>query len=176
MASQNNQIPPLNSLFSRYGTATPYLALFNTDGSPIINQATGIPLGEYITQFSSKQDEEKENQAKLTFDCGDPDLVDQIDLHEHHTLLIQWGYIFNNGAFISGPIKAITVKDFNCSFDSTGVHVSIVCVDGMVSLRHIPPCAPCSEEDTEQDGFVAFLDNGCNMNIPIIIEEFTNPT
>lgn len=176
MASQNNEIPPLNSIFSRYGTATPYLALFNSDGEPIMNQLTEIPLGEYITQFSYKYDEQKENQARLTFEVGDPDIVDQVDLQEGSTILLQWGYIFNNGSHISGPIKSIKVKDFNSTFDSTGVHVSLVCIDGAVSLRHIPPCAPCAEEDKAEMGFMKFLDNGCMMNVAVIIEEFNSNT
>lgn len=173
MASQNN-IPPLNSLFARYGTATPYLAIFNSLGEPIMNQLTNIPLGEYVTQFSYKYDEERENQARLTFEVGDPNIVDQADLQEGQTLLLQWGYIFHDGTSVSGPVKSIQVKDFNSTFDSTGVHVSLVCIDGAVSLRHIPPCAPCSEEDKKTNGFMAFLDSGCMMDVAVIIEEFTN--
>ena len=70
MASSNNNQP-----MSQYGTATPYLAIFNSEGMPVMNPITGIPLGAYITNFTYKYDEEKENQANLTFDTGNPDTV-----------------------------------------------------------------------------------------------------
>ena len=55
------------------GTATPYMALFDSGGMPIMNVITGIPLGAYISNWSYKYDEEKENLATITFDTGDPD-------------------------------------------------------------------------------------------------------
>ena len=59
------------------GTATPYLAIFSEEGMPIMNQITGIPLGAYISRFQFKYSEEEENLATLTFECGNPDIVDQ---------------------------------------------------------------------------------------------------
>ena len=35
------------------GTATPYMALFNSGGMPIMNPITGIPLGAYISNWLS---------------------------------------------------------------------------------------------------------------------------
>lgn len=37
-----------------------------------MNPITGIPLGAYISNWSYKYDEEKENLATITFDTGDP--------------------------------------------------------------------------------------------------------
>ena len=75
------------------GTATPYLAIFSEEGMPIMNQITGIPLGAYISRFQFKYSEEEENLATLTFECGNPDIVDQEDLGENKTIILQWGYI-----------------------------------------------------------------------------------
>ena len=58
------------------GMGQPYLALFNFGGMPIMNPITGIPLGAYISTWSYKYDEEKENLATITFDTGNPDTVD----------------------------------------------------------------------------------------------------
>ena len=169
MASSNK------SNMSSYGTATPYLAIFNEEGSPVMNTITGIPLGAYISSFTYKYDEEKENQAMLTFDTGNPDTVDIKELQEGKTIYLQWGYVFPDGSFLSGPIKSIKVKDFNCTFDSTGTHATIVCIDGVVALRHLPPHRPSAEDD-DNDGIssmVDFLDHGCNHNVGIIIEKFS---
>ena len=39
------------------GTATPYMALFDSGGMPIMNVITGIPLGAYISNWSYKYDD-----------------------------------------------------------------------------------------------------------------------
>lgn len=156
------------------GVAMPYLALFGQDGMPVNNPITGIPLGVYITNFSYMYDEEKENQASLTIDTGDPDTVDITELQENSTLLLQWGYIYPDGSHKSSPIKSIKVKDLNCKFDSTGTHLTIKCIDGVSNLRHSPPHRPSSIDD-DSDGYssmVDFLNRGCDRGIGIIIEEF----
>lgn len=158
----------------QYGVAMPYLAIFNTDRMPVMNPLTGIPLGVYISNFSYKYDEEKENQASLTFDTGDPDTVDIAELQEGSTILLQWGYVYPDGSYESSPIKTIKVKDLNCKFDSTGTHVTLQCIDGISNLRHSPPHSPSSAED-DSDGYssmVDFLNRGCDRNVGIIIEEF----
>ena len=164
-----------NNSMSQYGTATPYLALFNSDGMPVMNTITSIPLGAYITKFSFKYDEEKENQCVLTFETGDPDTVDIPELQEGKTLNIQWGYIYPDGSFVSGPIKGLKIKDFNCIFDSTGTHATIKCVDATVELRRVPPHRPSAEDD-DDDGvssMVDFLERGCDRSVGIIIEKFS---
>lgn len=87
------------------GTATPYMALFDSGGMPIMNVITGIPLGAYISNWSYKYDEEKENLATITFDTGDPDTVDIPELQEGSIIYLQWGYIYPDGQFISSPIE-----------------------------------------------------------------------
>lgn len=159
---------------SQYGTATPYLAIFNDMGIPVKNPITGIPIGAYISNFTYKYDEEKENQASLTFDTGNPDTVDIEDLQSGKTLFLQWGYVFPDGSFISGPVKSIKVKDFNCVLDSTGTHSTIKCVDGVVELRHLPPHRPSAEDDDEDgiSSMVNYLDRGCDYQVGVIIEKF----
>lgn len=160
---------------SQYGTATPYLALFNEEGIPVQNTVTGIPLGAYISNFSFKYDEEKENQCTITFDTGDPDTVDIEELQEGKALLIQWGYIFPDGTHLSGPIKSLKVKDFNSKFDDKGTHASIVLIDSTVEMRHLPPHRPSAEEDDEDgvSSFTDYLNRGCDHGIGVIIEKFS---
>ena len=162
MASRNNHVK---------GTATPYLALFDSDGNPIMNTITNLPLGEYITNFNIKYDEEKEDTASITIDTGDPDTVDIDDLQEGSTIYLQWGFILPVGDPIISPVKAIKVKDFNTVFDSTGTHITLKCVDGINSLRYAPGHTPNDEEDVE-GSMVNYMDNGCNYGIGIIIKKF----
>jgi hypothetical protein len=158
-----------------HGTAQPYLALFDSGGIPVINPITGIPLGEYIESFSFKYDEEKANQASITFSTGNPDIVDIEALKEGKTVLLQWGYIYANGNHISGPVRPIKVKDFNAIFDSKGTKCTIIFVDSVIEMRSLPPHKPSAEDD-DKDGIssmVNFLDRGCDHDLGIIIEKFS---
>jgi HSP20 family molecular chaperone IbpA len=69
------------------GMGQPYLALFNFGGMPIMNPITGIPLGAYISTWSYRYDEEKENLATITFDTGNPDTVDIAEIQENQNIL-----------------------------------------------------------------------------------------
>lgn len=151
------------------GTATPYLAIFSEEGMPVMNQITGIPLGAYISRFQFKYDEEQENLATLTFECGDPDVVDQEDLQEGKTLILQWGYIYADGSAVCNEPKAIKIRDFNCTFDDSGTHASLVCVDGTADIRLALPLKAGMEESEKMS---KFLDNGCEMEIGVVIEKF----
>lgn len=151
------------------GTATPYMALFNSGGMPIMNPITGIPLGAYISNWSYKYDEEEENLATITFDTGDPDTVDIEDLQESSIIYLQWGYIYPDGQFISSPVRSIKVRDLDCVFDSTGTHVTIKCIDTVGDLRFQPPY---THSDLSEYSLSNFLDNGCNNDIGVIIEIF----
>jgi hypothetical protein len=158
----------------KYGIAQPYLAIFNEEGKPVMNPITGIPLGAYITNFSYKYDEEKENQASITFDVGDPDTVDIEDLQEKKIVVLQWGYIYSDTTFISSEPKIIQVKDFNCTFNSTGTHVTIKFIDSVSSVRKLPPHRPSAEDD-DDDGYsslVEYMERGCDQGLGIIIEKF----
>lgn len=154
----------------RQGTGQPYLALFDSGGMPIRNPITGIPLGAYITNFSFRYDEEKENIATVAIETGDPDSVDIEAIQEGSTIFLQWGYIYANGESLSSPIRVIKVRDFDGIFDDMGTHITIKCVDGVGDLRFFPPYT-----FTTVPGFSLSeeLDKGYHNNIGIIIEEFS---
>lgn len=151
------------------GTGAPYLALFDSMGMPIMNPITGIPLGAYMSSFSYVYDEEQENLGTLVFDTGDPDTVDISSLQEGSVIFIQWGYIYPDGQFISGPIRSLKIRDLDCTFDSTGTHVTLKCIDGVGDLRYQPPY---TYSDLEEYRFSKFIEDGCNDNIGVIIEIF----
>ena len=151
------------------GTATPYLAIFSEDGIPVMNQLTGIPLGAYISQFQYKFDEEQENDGTLNFDVGNPDIVDQDDLQTNKTIWLQWGYIYPDGSSVCNKPKAIKVKDFNCTFDDTGTHVALKCIDGTGDIRL---ALPLKAGGDPKESMSSFLDNGCEIDIGVIIEKF----
>lgn len=151
------------------GMGQPYLALFDFQGMPIKNPLTGIPLGAYISTWTYRYDEEKENLATITFDTGNPDTVDIEALQEGQIICLQWGYIYPDGQFVSGPVKIIKVRDFDATFDSTGTHVTIKCIDSTGDLRYQPAY---NFSDMEGYKLSTFLDNGCDNATGVIIEIF----
>ena len=151
------------------GTATPYLAIFSEEGMPIMNQITGIPLGAYISRFQFKYSEDEENLATLTFECGNPDIVDQEDLSENKIIILQWGYIYADGTAVCNKPKAVKIRDFNCTFDDSGTHASILCIDSTADIRYTLPLKAGGFESEKMSNF---LDNGCELDIGVVIEKF----
>ena len=151
------------------GTATPYLAIFSEEGMPIMNPITGIPLGAYISRFQFKYSEEEENLATLTFECGNPDIVDQEDLGENKIIILQWGYIYADGTAVCNKPKAVKIQDFNCTFDDSGTHASILCRDSTADIRY---ALPLKAGGFESEKMSNFLDNGCELDIGVVIEKF----
>ena len=151
------------------GTATPYLAIFSEEGMPIMNQITGIPLGAYISRFQFKYSEEEENLATLTFECGNPDIVDQDDLSDNKIIILQWGYIYADGTAVCNKPKAVKIQDFNCTLDDSGTHASILCRDSTADIRY---ALPLKAGGFESEKMSNFLDNGCELDIGVVIEKF----
>ena len=56
------------------GTGTPYLAIFDNQGIPVMNPLTGIPLGAYISSWSYVYDEENEYYV-CEVDLDEDDMV-----------------------------------------------------------------------------------------------------
>ena len=152
------------------GIGQPYLSLFDAEGNPIKNTLTGIPLGAYITSWNFVYDEEKENTSTITIETGNPDTVDISELQENSTIYLQWGYIYPDGQFVSSPVRAIKVRDFNCNFDAEGTHITLICIDGVSALRYFPPH---NFSDLESYKLSTLLDQGYYNALGIVIEEYT---
>lgn len=153
-----------------HGTATPYVAIFSELGTPVLHPTTGVPLGAYISQFQYKYDEEKHNECTITFDCGDPDVVDEKSFPKDMKIFVQWGYIYSDGTSISSEAKSLRVRDYNVDFDDSGVHSTLVCLDIKADLLLSIPVKPNGDESKTLD---KFLENGCDLDMPVIIEAFT---
>lgn len=164
---------PVNFPMTVAGTAQPYLALFNPEGSPILNSNTGLPLGAYITNFSYKTDEGKENQATIVIDSGTPDLVDGTEVQEGSEIIIQFGYIYPSGRTLSCEPISIKVKDVDLLFDDRGTHITLKCIDASFVARLTPAFIPLPE-GTGEDSFTLedYMDRGCNNCIGIIIRKY----
>lgn len=152
------------------GTGQPYMALFDESGSPIMNPITNIPLGQYVSTWNYMYDEEKENLATITIDTGDPDTVDIAGIQEGQNIVLQWGYVYPDGQFISSPVKVLKVRDFEAVFDTNGTHITIKCIDAVGDLRF---SAPYTYSDDAEYKLSTYLDKGLGKGIGVIIEIFS---
>lgn len=150
------------------GTGTPYLAVFNSDQTPIMESNSGLPLSVYISSFSYKLDQEQENECKFTIDTGNPDTVDVSGIKSGEEVLIQYGYVFSDGSFESSKTYSLQVKSLEVTFDQTGTHVNVLLKDKTNDLRNMPPFRLSSENYT----FRHFMNDGFGLGQPIIIEKY----
>ena len=153
----------------QHGTATPYLAIFDGQGNPFRHPISGVPLGAYISKFSYKFDPKKNNECAITFDCGDPDVVGESAFKENSKIMVQWGYIYSDGSSISSDPIVLYIRDYNVDFDDSGVHSSLICLDIKEEIRKQFPVKPNGDEQRTLD---KYLENGCDDDIPVIIERF----
>lgn len=167
-AKQNNPPKPDPHVLV-YGTATPYVALFDEGSMPVMNPLTNIPLGAYISRFNYKFDEENENQATLIFDTGNPDTVDIEAIQEGKTLYLQWGYIYPNGESKSSKVHAVEVKELGSTFNDQGTTLTLKCKDGTSSLRED---VPYKSNGMDWYKMKNFLDDGLGQERGVIIEMF----
>ena len=151
------------------GTGTPYLAIFNIMGMPVMNKLTGIPLGAYVSSFTYTFNEEKENEAIIVFDTGNPDTVDQEDLQVNCQIWLQWGYIFSDGTSICNEPRAVKIVDYNATFDDIGTHSTLKCKDGTSDMRKMLPLKAGGDPN---EAMSKFLDEGCEMGMGVVIEKF----
>lgn len=166
-STKNDWKPELSNLMQ--GTATPYIALFNEAGDPVLNPITGIALGAYVTDFKFGSGDENEDALRLVIDTGDPNTVDIEEIQEGKSICVQWGYIYSDGSSKSSKVHVVEIKQLESVFDDQGTHIVISAKDSVSDLRMTAPYKPTgSEEYTLKD----FLDEGMGLEKGIIIELF----
>ena len=151
------------------GTGTPYLAIFNKNKEPVMNLLTNIPLGAYVSNFSYKFDEENHNEMNITFEVGNPDIIDQEDLQKGKAIYLQWGYIYADGTHCCNEPRTINIKDFDATFDQEGTHCLIKGMDGTAKLRNIPGIA-CG--NSKEASMVNAMDEGFGLDQGIVIIKY----
>ena len=151
-----------------YGTATPYIALFNAFYEPIMNPLTNIPLGAYMSRFTYTFDQEHENVCEATFDTGDPSTADIEELQEGYEMGVQFGYIYPDGTYKSSKLHILKIKELDYTFDDRGTHITVRMRDSANDLRATEPYRPSGDDYT----FKKFLDEGMGFDRGIIIEKF----
>ena len=107
------------------GNGTPYLAIFDGAGSPIMDEFNGIPIGMEVENFNYKYTEGK-------------GIVDHPSLQFKMPLKIQWGWIFSDSSFKSGPVRLVNIKSHQIEFTPEGVKFTIEFADAKMFLEAEP--------------------------------------
>ena len=120
------------------GTGTPYLAIFDGDGAPIIDEKLGLPIGMLLDNFIYEYTEEKEDSGSFVITTDNSDLPSNPKLAYQMPLKLQWGWIYPDGSYISGPIRKVIVIGSSSSFTSNGVTLEIKFADASILLKQSP--------------------------------------
>ena len=120
------------------GTGTPYLAVFNNLGEPIVDSSSGLPIGMLMTDFEYNYNEEKSDVGEFTLETDNPDLISHPALDFYMGLMLQWGWIYPNGGFYCSPVRQVVITEHKVDFTETGVKIRITFSDSSVLLKNQP--------------------------------------
>lgn len=120
------------------GNGTPYLAIFDGVGSPIMDEFNNLPIGMEVVSFNYKYTEGKGDKGKFTIVTDYVGIVDTPQLQFKMPLKIQWGWIFSDNTFKSGPVRLVNVKSHDIDFTPEGVRFTIEFADAKMFLEAEP--------------------------------------
>ena len=152
------------------GTGTPYLAIFDGEGKPIIDELLGKPVGLFVTRFSYTMDEDDIDTGSITINSSNPNISDNPSLMYRSRLQIQWGWLFSDKSKLISPLKKVMVKKRKTSFSQTGVEM-VITIGCPTSLTKSTP-ANYSGITSDFGSFVNSLLNG-EPAVEILDYEFT---
>lgn len=121
-----------------YGTGTPYLAIFNGAGKPIMCQKNNLPIGTFVKSFEYVYKEDEEDSGEIMIETDNPNLLDHEDLQYYSELLLQWGYIFSDTSFLVGPPRKVIIIGNSAEFTPNGSTINLKIADAGILLKTVP--------------------------------------
>jgi len=158
-----------NKPILKHGTATPYIAIFNSRGKPIICPKNKMPIGMNVSNWHYEYDEEKEDSAEITVETDNPDLIDHPDLAEQKTIKLQWGYIYDDGTSHSGPTRSVIIRETDTDFGDDGIKIKLKCTDSFAVTKSTPA-------DMEEKVFATWLKQNIQGKFFVEIVDHTTNT
>lgn len=156
------------------GTATPYLALFNSHGDPLKDPKTGLFISEYVTSFQHRMTENSDETPALTVQLQyeDATLLDNPDLHTKKIIYFQYGYVFANGSFICSPAYTMKIVRADYFLDGNSCRFTLYASDATLDLRYKGPFIP---NGSNSYNLLSLMDEGFSdgeESYPIIIKKY----
>lgn len=161
MANNNIDIKQDSKPVLQRGTATPYLAIFNSQLSVIRDPKSGLPIGSLVTLFEYTYDEEKIDKGKIELETDNPDLIALTELSYGQGLQLQWGYIYPDKTGYYSPVRKVIITDNQVVFGPQGVKITIEFSDSSILLKNLP-----SSYYDNTKGFVEYVKDLCK-GLPI---------
>lgn len=121
-----------------HGTGTPYLAIFNGAGNPILCQKNNLPIGTFVKSFEYVYKEDEEDVGEIRLETDNPNILDHEDLQYYSELLLQWGYIFSDQSFLCGPPRKVIIIGMSSEFTEHGTTVNFKVADAGILLKTVP--------------------------------------
>lgn len=149
-----------------HGTATPYVAVFDTKGKPITDPKSNLPIGALMTSFTYVYSEEDDDTFELQLDTDNPNILDLPQLQTQMPLLLQWGYIYPDNTSHSGPVRKVVIRDHDIRFSDSGVKATIKGTDAF-ALTKVKP------SDLEDKTLVQWIKNNIQGNYTIEIIDYS---
>lgn len=127
-----------SSAILKDGNGTPYLAIFDGVGSPIMDTFNDLPIGMEVVNFSYKYTEGKGDKGRFTIVTDNVGIGDIPELQFKMPLKLQWGWIFSDGTFVSGPVRLVNIKSHEIEFSPEGVRLVVEFADAKMFLEAEP--------------------------------------
>lgn len=147
------------------GTATPFLSIYSSKGTPIMDPKNKLPIGTYVSDFWYEYREEDSDECEITIECDNPDLITLPELSVQSTLILQWGYIYFDNTSYNGPVRKVMIRDYQADFNETGTRFVLKCTDLVAILKNKPA-------DYTNKLFGVWLENNITGKFAISIIDF----
>lgn len=159
-----------NNLYK--GTGTPYLALFDSSESPIIDTLYGLPLGIFVTSFKYQYCEDGCDTGEIVIETANTNISDHPSLQYLMPVILQWGWLYPDGSKKVSPLRSVVVKDHKVEFSPTGVKFTIELSDSSFLLKAEASDYSGAKSDLKKQGdymnYVEKVLSGTGTNIDVI--------
>lgn len=120
------------------GVGTPYVALFNGSGQPLIDRVSGIPLSVFATSFNFEQKEGETKEVEITLKVPNGSIIDSREIGPYSPIKVKWGWIYPDGTYTYGPLWNLMVTGREISFTPQAIDISLKLSDRTILYKNAP--------------------------------------
>lgn len=118
----------------------PFFWIYDKDGNIIKmknNYITepDIALGQMITKFNYKFDEENDDECCFTIQCVRTDQLNHPEFRTDNILKVRWGYILSNGKLLQSAVRKVAIRELRPTYKADSIELEIQCTDLVAYLK-----------------------------------------
>lgn len=149
------------------GNGTPYLAIFDGSGRPIMDKLNEIPIGMEVIRFEYKYTEDDGDSGEFTIHTNNVNIVDEPALQYKMPLKLQWGWLFSDGTNRVGPPRLVNISDHKIEFTPDGTKFTIIFKDARKFLEDSPP-----DYFANQTDYLIYMQQLAMGRLPFMITDY----